>query len=114
MELSQEERRIVERLRKQEQSWRWGRWMMLFVGLFSLGLSVTGLVIVIPFLQRASDTKAESAVAAAFMLALLHPAILGFACVGIVALFWTIRDWRGNSTRILLLRLLDDRTKTER
>src|SRR5688572_30231967 len=92
IELSQEERRIVERLWKQEQNWRWGRWMVLFVGLFSLGLSVTGLLMVIPFLQRASDGKAESVVASAFMLALLHPAILAFACVGIVALFCTIRD----------------------
>jgi uncharacterized membrane protein YfcA len=109
MEFSKEERRMIERLRKQQRSWRSGRWFMLGSGVLSLGLGVAGLVIVVPFLQRASDAKTESAVAAAFMLALFHPMIMAFICIAVVTLYCVIRDWQGDSTRTLLLRLIDDR-----
>ena len=106
MELTLQERQLVERLRRQEQSWRSGRWILLAMGAVSLGLSAAGTVMLIPFLQRAaSDSKDESAIAAAFMLALLNPFKLAFAGVAIVAFYWSIRDWRGNAQSRLLLRL---------
>jgi hypothetical protein len=113
MKLSQEDQKMIEGLRKQELNWRRGRWMMLFVGLVCLGLSVAGFVIVIPFLQRAADAKtvSESTVAAAFMLALFYPPALAFSGIGIAALCRSVRDWRGDAARILLLRLVDDRSR---
>ena len=108
MDLSNKERQIVEQLRKQERRWRSSRWILLCLGLFSLALSVTGLLIVIPFLQRA-DAGADSGVTAALMLALFHPPILAFGCLAIHAFYCTIRDWRGDNARILLLTLVDVR-----
>jgi hypothetical protein len=84
------------------------------MGAVSLGLSVAGTVMLIPFLQRAaSDSKDESAIAAAFMMALLNPVILTLAVVAIVAFYWTIRDWRGNAHSRLLLRLVGDQQEQD-
>ena len=106
MEFNQQERRMVERLRKQERQWRWARWTTLLVGVFNVGVCVFISFLVLPHVQSEKDMAS-----AALMLAITFPGILIFAGSATVCLALAVRDWHGNTTRMLLLRLVDESAK---
>jgi uncharacterized membrane protein HdeD (DUF308 family) len=98
---------MIERLRKQEHQWRSGRWASLVSGIFSAGFCVTIFCMVVSYLQSKSPDTASSAL----LLSVSFPIILIFAGHAAVCLALAIRDWHGNTTRTLLLRLLDEGDK---
>jgi hypothetical protein len=106
MELSHQEQRMIERLRKQERQWHWARWAALASGILSAGLCGFILCFILPRVQSGTDMAG-----AAFGLALMFPMVLVFAQIAAIGLALVIRDWHGNTTRTLLLRLVDDSTK---
>ena len=106
MELTQQEQRMVERLRKQERQWRWARWTTLASGIFSAAVCVYIFLLVLPRVQ--SEKHMASA---AMVAAVTFPAVLVFASAATMCLTLVFRDWHGNTTRILLLRLVDESSK---
>src|SRR2546430_1224046 len=106
MELTQQEQRMVERLRKQERQWRWARWTTLLVGVFSAGVCFFISSLVLPRIQSEKDMAST-----AFILAITFPAILIFAGNATMCLALAFRDWHGNTARVLMLRLVDESAK---
>jgi hypothetical protein len=104
MELNQQEQRMVERLRKKKRHWRWVRWMLLVIGISSAGLCIAIFYLVVPSAQSQSQDASSSAL----LLSVSFPIILIFASQATVCLSPAIRDWHGNATHTLLLRLLDE------
>ena len=109
MQLTALEHRMVERMRKQERQWRWARWLTLFMGVFQAATGIAVLCVIMPRIESGREDMASSAL----ILSLSYPFIL--LCAGSATLFLclAIRDWHGNTTRTLLLRLLDYGGKTE-
>ena len=95
---------MVETLRKQDRNWRFGRWMVLVSGIFSAGLCIAIFCLVVPRIQ----SKSEDISSAEFMLSFSFPIILLFAGTASMCLTLVIRDWHGNTTRTLLIKLLDE------
>ena len=106
MELTQKEQRMVARLRKQERRWRWGRWLMLSSGVFHAAVAVVTSCVFLPQIQAESDMAN-----AAFELAVVFPLVLVFSANATLFLCLAIRDWHGNTTRMLLLKLLETSSK---
>src|SRR5512133_3530111 len=101
MKLSERELKIVARMRKYERQWRWGRWMTLFVGVFCAAASIFWAWVAVSSVQSEETAKAALSVALAFPTELVS---LG---IGTQCFIMAIRDWHGNATRSLLLRLID-------
>jgi uncharacterized membrane protein HdeD (DUF308 family) len=104
MNFTPQERKMIERLRKQERQWRWGRWMSLVSGIFSAGICIAIFCMVVTRIQSKSADIASSAL----LLSLSFPIILIFTGHATICLLLAIRDWHGNTARTLLLRLLDE------
>jgi hypothetical protein len=77
----------------------------LLAGVFSAGFCVFVFCVVLPRIQSEKDMAS-----AALALALAFPGILIFAGSATMCLVLVIRDWHGNTTRALLLRLVDEST----
>jgi hypothetical protein len=102
MQLTPEEMKFVERLRKREQQWPRNRWIILTVGIFSIACYSC---ILIALYQRMDFEHLGSGEVLIF--ALLWPKCLIMLILGAYFIGLVIRDWRGNMNRRLLLRLLD-------
>jgi hypothetical protein len=99
MQLTAQEMKLMERLRKRERQWPRMRWMLLGVAALTVGIYSFILYQIIQKLESGED--------AMFMVAFFWPkCLLGFCLAGWL-IGWAIRDWNGNAQRILLLRLLD-------
>ena len=102
MTLTDQEKRMIERLRKQQQRWHSAKWVMLFGG-FSLGIGYLGLLCWIwkGILVGEIPNSVKDA------LLLFYPLIIFALGMAFWMIATAIRDWRGNITRTLLLKLLD-------
>ena len=101
MELTEREQRMVQRMRKQERQWRWAKWAALLAGILSAAGCIFVLCMAMPQVQS------EDTASGAFMLAIMFPVVLVFAGTAAMCLGLVCRDWHGNTTRSLLLRLVD-------
>ena len=106
MQLTRQETKLVKRLRRNERSWRWGRWLYLGLGLL-IELCYSSLLF--SMLARlksvAFDVNALGAGRVDFYF--LWPKCMIMLPVGVVLIGWTLGHWPGNAQRTLLLRLLD-------
>ena len=105
MTFTPQEVRFIEQLRKRETSWRWLRWMFLGIGFLSvvpLVLEARRLFTLLEGLE-ASNWPAPSILE----VAILFPKLL----ISLVVVVWfpiqALTHWRGDPTRVLVLRLLD-------
>jgi hypothetical protein len=112
MQFTQQEMRLVERLRKDERLWPRRRWWMLGLGIF---IEVCYAFLVVSMMGHLAHAQAAKD---AFVLGgllidiiMLWPKSLVMLFVGAVLIGWVIRDWRGNVNRMLLLKLLDAQQK---
>jgi hypothetical protein len=102
MQFTPLEMRLIERLRKQERQWRWMRWVFLGLSLFItacygyLGISVYHHI------HWGALTTEDAA-----LIAVYWPKILLAMCLAAWFIVWPLTSWRGNATRLLLLKLLD-------
>jgi hypothetical protein len=106
--LSEREQQMVTRMRKQECQWRWAKYGALFAGVVSAVVVVFFLFVAIPRIQ--STDSASGGV----MMAIIFPIILVFVGTATICFTLVIRDWHGNATRSLLLKLIDAETEQDR
>lgn len=102
MEFTSHELKLIERLRKQERQWPRARWILLVSGV--LGIIAYGYFSfwVIHFIEPGSFGEGE-----VLLFAFFWPKCLLMVCIAGFLLGWAIRDWRGNTNRVLLLKLLN-------
>jgi hypothetical protein len=99
---------MVERLRKQERQWPQLRWFTLGAGLFGALCSSFIWIILLKHIDSALGDHGDFLARAwLFAFASFYPkCLLGF-CLSAYLIGWTIRDWSGNTNRVLLLKLLE-------
>ena len=102
MELSSTEKKMVARLRRKQEQWPRTRWVLLCIGVGSLGVSGYGLPILLQCLHEKDPNTA-------LVLACFIPQIYLCALLGAWAIGYAWADWNGNSHDRLILRLLDDK-----
>jgi hypothetical protein len=102
MEFTSEELKLIERLRKRERQWHWIRWALLGASAFTVVCYGYISVSLYHRLHWEALTVED-----AFLFAFFWPKIL--IAIWIAAWFavWPLTSWRGNATRLLLLKLLD-------
>ncbi len=101
MQLSDTDKKLVARLKKQqEQFLRW-RWVGLIGALFFIGIGIYGFVIVDGFAQ-------EPALPSVMAIAFLSPVVFLLQVGGFALLIYLVTFWRGKPETRLLLRLLED------
>ena len=102
MQFTPQEMKLIERLRKQERQWRWLRWMLIALSLLIVCCySYIGVSLCHRLHWEALTTEDV------FVVAIYWPKMMvamGFAAWFVI---WPLTSWRGNATRLLLLKLLD-------
>ena len=102
MQFTTQETKLIRQLRRQERQWRWTRWFLLGVSLFVF--SGYGYIGVSLYHTLHWDNLTTSDV---LFFALIWPKLLLMFCFGTWFVVLAICNWRGNPTRVLLLKLLD-------
>jgi hypothetical protein len=114
VQLTTREKKLVERLRKQELQWPRLRWFLIGTGIFAVLCSG---FIVIELLQHIDTMLAvhDDVMSRGWLFgfALFWPKCLILFGFGAFIIIWTIRDWHGNANRVLLLKLLEAQQKDE-
>ena len=101
MELSETEKRMIEKLKKRQQFLvRW-RWVGLIGTLVYVVVGLCGVVFSLHFLNR-SETTPDLIVACIFAAA------LGLFALGVVLAAYLLLNWNGDCETRLLLRLIED------
>jgi len=109
MQLTPQEEKFVERLRKRDRQWPRYRWILLIVGLFVLACYG---YITISMYQRMDFEHLE--LYGVLFFAILWPKCLLMFLLGMGFIAWAINDWHGNANRKLLLRVLEAQMERER
>jgi len=102
MNFSAQERKLVERLRKQERQWRVTRWLLLIMG---VGIAAAwSWLLWYTYKLVGADREGVSEL----LLALAYPKVLFGLMVAAGMVGFALRDWWGHPTRLLLLKLIDE------
>ena len=107
MGLSSTEEKMVARLRRKQEQMPRTRWLLLCIGIGSLGVSGYGLSILLRFLHEKDPN-------AALALACFIPQIYLCAIFGGWAIGYALANWNGNPHDRLILRLLDDKLEPKK
>jgi len=106
MNLSSTEKKIVARLRKKQEQMPRTRWLLLCIGICSLGVSGYGIPILLRFLHEQDPNRAL--VIAFFLTQIYLCALFGAWAIG-----YSWANWNGNPHDRLLLRLIDEKHDTK-
>jgi len=111
MELTSQELKQLDRLRKQERQWPRTRWIMLTAGVFNAAIYgyVMGMVVHRLF-HSGNDPASTGELFSSFnifLFAFIWPLFLLMICHSGWFIVEAIRDWHGNINRRLLLKLLE-------
>ena len=100
MHLSEQEKNLVERLRKQQQSTiRW-RWVGLAAGLTCIGAGAYALVLLQQCFRELDLMKV-------LLIAIIFPFVFGLLALGGGLVMHILSRWNGSPQTQLLLRLID-------
>jgi len=102
MVFTPQELRLVERLRRQERNWPRDRWILLVTGVFVFLAYGYLLVRMLDIVELGNLGDGD-----ALFFAFFWPKCLLMFYIAGFLVAWAIRDWRGNTNRVLLLKLLD-------
>ena len=100
--------KLIERLRKQERQWHWMRWTLLGLSLFILACyGYIGISLYNRLHWEALRTEDV------FLVAVYWPKMM--LAMGFAAWFmiWPLTSWRGNASRLMLLKLLDAKSQVK-
>jgi hypothetical protein len=110
MEFTSTELKQIERLRMQERRWPRTRWFLLATGITIAGVYIYMLVLLLHLLflsendpARLGDVLSHSNV---LVFAVFWPNCLLALCYAAWCISLAIRNWHGNTGRMLLLKLL--------
>ena len=106
MQLSDEEMKIVARLRRQQQSMIRMRWAGLLAGLINLVAGVYGFTVLVHFLDN-PDPPAMLAIA------IIMPVVCLLLGIGAFVTIRFLQYWNGKPETRLLLRLLEELQKDD-
>ena len=109
MSLTAHETKLIARLRRQERGWHRARWVLLAGGLLLAVLYAWLLWKVCAWVSSEREPGVS-----AFILALSYPKIFFGMTIAAVAVAYTVLNWWGSPTRVLLLKLLDEASDRER
>ena len=102
MHFTTKETKLIERLRKQERQWRWLRFVLPTLSLFVIGCYTYITVSLYHRLNWNALTIED-----VFLVAMYWPKMLLAMCLTAWLIIWPAANWRGNATRILLLKLIE-------
>ncbi len=101
MQLSDKEKRIVERLKRRQRSLvRW-RWVGLIGALVYIAVGLYGLVLALHFLNRPETTPD-------LVIACMLPMAFGLFALGVLLVSYLVLRWNGHPETLLLLRLIEN------
>jgi lipid-A-disaccharide synthase-like uncharacterized protein len=101
MQLSDTDKKLVERLKKRQQQFiRW-RWVGLVGSILFIGVGIYAFVVLQHFAQ-------EPALPSVMAIAFLSPVVFLLQVGGFGLLIYLVAFWRGKPETRLLLRLLED------
>ena len=105
MELTPQEIKMIERLRKQQRQWKLTRWIVLALGI----LSAAGCVIFGYFFYRIifESSQAQPDWAAVLLVIFFWTKCVFYFLFSIWCFATVISKWHGDTNRVLLLKLLD-------
>jgi len=109
MEFTPQELKLIESLRKRERQWRWLRWALL--GLSVLTVCCYGYIGVSVYREIHWESLT---VQDAFLFSLFWPKMLIAMALAAWFMVWPLTSWRGNATRLLLLKLVDAHSDKKR
>jgi hypothetical protein len=102
MQLSDTDKKLVERLKQQQRSLiRW-RWVGLVAALFEIAIGCYGIAIIDHFLHQ---PETIAAMAVAFLIPTVYLLVLG----GVWTAVYLVLCWNGRPETRLLLKLLESR-----
>lgn len=101
MILIPQEQKMVAKLRKKQRMWRWAKWVILIEGLVLVIVTVCTLI----FLASLANPEDEFGI---FLFFSSYPVLMFGGAMGGIMVGTAIRDWHGNTTDTLLLKLLDE------
>src|SRR3954463_6342505 len=104
-----QETKLIERLRKQDRQWRWMRWFLLVMGVFSIGLCA-----MLGYLLHSLITQSEAGYfdgQIVFYIVLIWTKCCFYFVFALWCLMTVCVKWHGDVNRMLLLRLLDAQQK---
>ncbi len=105
MNFTRQEAKLIQRFRRQNQQWRWMRWLVLVLGVLSaalcavFGYFLNGLI--------GESEAGHFAGQQVFFIVLFWTKCCFYFFFGIWCLMTVFLKWRGDVNRTLLLRLLD-------
>jgi hypothetical protein len=102
MKLTEMEKRQIRKLRKDEQNWKYTRWILVGGSMFVI--VVYASVFWLCFQTVRTDLKTSDIVA---LLMFILPQVLFALSLSFAALLIAIRDWSGNVKRRLILKLFE-------
>jgi hypothetical protein len=101
MQLSDADKQLVERLKRQQQSLiRW-RWFVLVAALFDIALGFYGIAVTDHFLHQ---PETIAAMVVAFLIPTVYLLVLG----GVWLLVYLFLNWNGRPETRLLLKLIEE------
>ncbi len=111
MEFTTEELKQIEHLRSQERRWPRTRWILLWTGIGIAAVYVYILVLLLRlvFLSEGDPTRLGDVLSRTNILvfAVFWPNCLLALCYAAWCIAVAIRDWNGNTNRMLLVKLLE-------
>lgn len=105
MNFTAQEMRLVERLRKQDRQWRWARWLVLGLGIFSVGLCAVFGYFLHSLVVEAEGSRFGGQ--EVFIIVLIWTKCCFYFTFGGWCLITAFLKWHGDVNRMLMLRLLD-------
>jgi len=107
IKFNDEEQWMVASLRKRERDWRcWGKWLTLLCGVAS-GLCCLYSVYVLAKLPSEWQFPEARRLAVITSRMFIFLVTVGLGVISVYMISFAIRDWHGNTTRTLLLKLID-------
>ena len=105
MNFSPQETKLIERLRKHDRQWRWARWLVLVMGVFSTGLCALLSYLLYGLIAESEAGHFDGQIV--FFIVLIWTKICFYFIFGVWCFITACLKWHGDVNRMLLLRLLD-------
>ncbi len=105
MELTPQERKLVERLRKQQRRWLWGRWFFLVIGVASIVLCAMFGFLLHSLVADSAGVNLDGRIV--FFIVLIWTKCCMYFGFALWFLITAWAKWHGDINRTLLLKLLD-------
>src|SRR5262245_32520714 len=100
MTLTDAELELVRRIERREETWQWGRWVVLLLGLLMVGLA--------SFFLGALWLELRQEHLVVMLVTVMAPVCALFLFGGGLCILYVVRFWKGRAVDRLLLRLMPE------